>query len=336
MATINSTYLSLADVMKRKDNDKDKKIAKIIEMLAQYNTMIQDAPVMECNNGTKHRTTMRTELPSVAWRKLNEGVAESKSGTTQVDDTTGILEAWSRVDAKLLEMSADPAGVRMSESGAFLQAMNNEAETALFYHNTNTDPEKILGLAPRYADLSAANGNNIIAAGGSGSDNTSMWFITWDEQATHLIYPEGTSGGLSHEDLGRDTVLDANNNPYLAYRDKYEWDLGLTVRDWRANVRIANIDVSDLAVDASTGANLFEQMVNAYWKLQNAGIPSGKKCIYANGTILKFLDHHTRNASSNIQLSWREYGPDSKPVLHFRDMPIQRSDAILETEATVS
>jgi hypothetical protein len=332
---IGQTYLTLADKFKRQNGNEH--IAAIIEILAEYNTMIQDAPVIECNNGTKHRTTMRTALPSVGWRVLNEGVAESKSSTTQVEDATGILEGWSRVDQALVDLAVDKAGFRLSESRAFLEAMNNEAESGLFYHNTNTDPERILGLAPRFGDGRATveNGGQIINALGAGGDNTSVWFITWGEQTCHLIYPKGTMGGLQHEDLGLDTVMDSNNNPFRAYRDRYCWNLGLSVRDWRSVARVANIETGALSVDASTGANLFDKMVDAYWKLQNQGTAQGKKVIYANSTILEYLDHQSRLGNPNVQLTWREAGPDSEPVLHFRDMPIRRSDALVNSESPV-
>ena len=52
-------------------------------------------------------------------------------------------------------------------------------------------------------------------------------------------------------------------------------------------------------------------------------------------TILKFLDHQSRQANAQIQLNWREAGPDSKPVLHFRDMPIRQTSGLVNTEAAV-
>jgi hypothetical protein len=334
MATVGNTYLTLADKLKRQNGNEH--IAAIIEMLAEYNSFIEDAPVIECNNGTKHRTTMRTSLPNVSWRVLNEGVQESKSSTNQIEDTTGILEGWSRTDQALVDLAVDKAGFRLSESRSFLEAMNQEAETGLFYHNTNTDPERILGLAPRFNSIGAENGGQIVNAGGSGSEATSIWFVTWDESACHLIYPKGTMGGLQHEDLGLDTVMDANNNPFRAYRDRYCWNLGLSVRDWRSVSRVANIDSELLVPDAATGPKLFDLMVEAYWKLQNQGTAQGRKVIYANATIMEYLDHHARLGNSNVQLTWREAGPDSKPVLHFRDMPIRRSDALINGEDIVS
>jgi hypothetical protein len=51
---------------------------------------------------------------------------------------------------------------------------------------------------------------------------------------------------------------------------------------------------------------------------------------------MEYLDHQSRNANSNVYLRWEEAGPDSEPVLMFRDMPIRETDAITETEAQVS
>ena len=44
-----------------------------------------------------------TGLPSVTWGQLYAGIAQSKSTTQQVDDTTGFLEALSSIDKRLLE-----------------------------------------------------------------------------------------------------------------------------------------------------------------------------------------------------------------------------------------
>jgi hypothetical protein len=310
-------------------------IARVIESLAKFSAVIQDAPAIECNMGVKHRTTLRSGLPSASWRVLNSGTAESKSTTYQVDDTTGMLEAWSRVDKTLVDLAVDKAAFRFSEAQSFIEAMNQEAEAGLFYHNTALNPEKILGFAPRFADITATNGGQMIDAAGSGSDNTSIWFITWGENACHLIYPKGTLGGLQHEDLGLDTVLDGSNNPYRAYRDRYAWHLGLTVRDWRSVVRIGSIDVSDLTVDASAGANLMNKLVDAAWALDRPEVASGRTVMYANSTILRYLDHQSRQANARILLNWREAGPDSQPVLHFRNMPIRRTSAITNAEAAI-
>jgi hypothetical protein len=63
--------------------------------------MLLDMIWREGNLPTGHRTTVRTGLPSVFWRLLNQGVSPSKSTTVQIDEATGMLEAWSEVDVDL-------------------------------------------------------------------------------------------------------------------------------------------------------------------------------------------------------------------------------------------
>jgi hypothetical protein len=298
--------------------------------------MVADAPAFECNKGATHLTTLRTSLPAPTWRVLNRGVGRTKSRTGQIEDTTGFMEAWSEVDAELLRLSGDPAGLRLSEARPHIEGMSQEAEASLFYADTNSAPNEILGLAPRYSSLSAVNGDQIVDCGGTGSDNASLWMVIWGADACHLIYPKGTMAGLDQKDLGEETAYDDDNNPYRVAREKFTWHLGLTVRDYRCVVRLANIDVSDLSTDASTGANLLEEMVNGWWQLRRALKAKGRKgVIYAPMTVLQFLDHQARNAPSNLMLKWSEAGPDSEPVLRFRNMVIRESDALVENEARV-
>ena len=40
-------------------------------------------------------------------------------------------------------------------------------------------------------------------------------------------------------------LQDADGGQYEAYRTHFKWDAGLTLRDWRYVVRIANVDMSD-------------------------------------------------------------------------------------------
>nr|WP_258577674.1 hypothetical protein [Acinetobacter baumannii] len=90
-------------------------------------------------------------------------------------------------------------------------------------------------------------------------------------EKTHLFYPQGTQAGLDIQDKGQQTVLDAQGGRYEAMRTYFQWDVGLSVRDWRSVVRIANIDVSDLSKDASTGANLIDLLDEALSLLPLAG-----------------------------------------------------------------
>lgn len=332
MATIGNTYLTLADLRRRQDPDDQ--IAHIIEMLAETNPILEDAIAMECNNGTKHLTTVRTGLPSATWRKLYQGVQPSKSTTRQVEDTTGMLEAWSEVDSKLVDLSGNPGALRLSEASAFIESMNQEMATGMFYHDTDIDPERFMGLAPRFDSKTAENGGQIIDAGGVGADNTSIWFVVWGERTTHLLYPKGSQAGLQREDKGKTTKELGDGSMYDVHREKFNWDVGMTVRDWRYVTRIANIDVSDMQAGS---VDLYKFMRKAYWALWQRRTTGGRAAIYANRDVLEALDAANVNAGASDNFTrLRPMEIEGKEVLTYRGIPIRETDALLNTEAQVT
>ena len=117
------------------------------------------------------------------------------------------------------------------------------------------------------------------------------------------------------------------------YREKFCWDVGLTLRDYRGVSRVANIDVSELRADHTAGgADLIDYMIDAYYKLQNPGMGEGRTIIYTNITGLKFL-HKQARKEENVELSNTKI--EGKPVTTFMELPIHRADALLNTEERV-
>ncbi|WP_420140151.1 major capsid protein [Sphingomonas sp.] len=342
MATIGSSFIGIADYYKSTNQNRD--IIPVIEALNIVNPLMEDAYMIEANNGTKHLSAIRTGLPSVTWGKLYQGIPQSKSIKQQVEDTTGFVEGLSTVDTRLLEIAKDPAALRMSEAESFLEAMSQEVTTNFFYSDTRTTPERFKGLAARYGALGGDGaGNQIVNAGGVGSDNTSVWFVTWGANQTGLIYPEGTTAGISRQDKGEQRAYDDVNNPYYAKEELFRQHVGVRVGDWRFNARIANIDVSDL--QAGT-VDLYKFMRAAYYKLQvrrnskigNGGMVSaGKTVIYANRTVLEALEALSVNKGSSdnfVRLTPDEI--QGREVMTYKGIPIRETDSIINAEALVS
>lgn len=328
MAVLATTNLTLADLAKRRDCDG--KIAKIIEILNLTNEIIDDMPWMEANDGTGHKTTIRSGLPVGTWRLLNYGVQPEKSTTVQVRDGTGMLESYSEIDKTLVDLSTDKAAFLLSESKPFLEGMTQNMATTVIYGDSSVFPERFTGLAPRFNSKAAENGQNILDAGGTGSNNTSIWLICWDESIAHGIYPKGTMGGLKMGETKQDTLFDASGGRYEGYRTHFKWDCGLTVRDWRYIVRVANIDVPALTKNAATGADLIDLMVQAIELLPNTRM--GRAVFYVNRNIRSFLRRQIAN-KSNVWLNMEEVAGNK--VLTFDGIPVKRVDAILNTEARV-
>ena len=87
---------------------------------------------------------------------MNYGVQPSKSTTKQVTDHCAMLEAYAEVDKKLAQINNNTAAWRLGEDMAFLEAMNQAMADVLFYGD-ETSPEKFVGLAPRYAELTGVD-----------------------------------------------------------------------------------------------------------------------------------------------------------------------------------
>lgn len=330
MGILTSTMPTLIDKFSREDSNK--KIMKIVELMAKRNDILMDAEYQECNDGSKHKTTMRSGIPEPTWRMFNQGIQPSKSQTVPVLDTTGMMEDYGLVDKALADLSGNADAFRTSENMAKLQGFNNKAARYMIYGNTQAEPQAFLGLAPRYNDKSAESGANIVDAGGTGSTNTSIWFVTWGEMTTHLLYPKGSVAGFQHKFLGQQTARAENGGDFEAYRDHFKWDIGMSVRDWRANARIANIDVTALTRDGATGANIIDLMIDALYRIDNPEQGEGRTIIYANRTIQSWLHKQAMN-SKNVNLTIGEYG--GKKIPEFLGIPIKRNDAILNTEARV-
>jgi hypothetical protein len=282
----------------------------------------------ESNLPTGHRSTIRTGLPSAAWRMLNYGVPQSKSKTAQITDSCGMLEAYAEVDKALADLNGNTGAFRASEDKAFIQAMNITMAETLFYGDTGKNPERFLGLAPRFSTLDkskAASAENVIDAGGTGNALTSIWLPCWGPQTIFGIYPKGSQAGLKHNDLGEVTLFDDAGGKYQGYRTHYKWDLGLVLRDWRYVVRIANIDLASISDE-----DLIKMLIMASERLPDQSL--GRPVFYMNRQTRTRL-RLARLNKNNVQLTYDNV--EGKKVTYFDEIPVKRSDAILLTERQI-
>lgn len=343
MATIGlNGKVTLLDIAK--SMDPNGKVAKIVELLNQTNEILTDMPWMEGNLPTGHRTTVRTGLPTAIWRQMYQGVPPSKGVRAQIEDACGMLETRSEVDRDVADLNGNTAEFRLSEADSFIESLNENMAQTLFYGNTALNPERYMGLAPRFGTISGAtNGVNIVDGLGTGADNTSVWLIVWGTNTVTGIYPKGSTAGIFHEDLGLIDAFDANNNRYRAYADHWQWKCGLCVRDWRYIVRIANIDVSDLI--AGTGTQNAQQLIKLLIKAL-ARIPfmgKGTAVFYANRTVKEMLGIQALDKSQNALAitpavnQFGAIGPGSvQQDLRFFGVPIRTCDQLLLAETQVT
>lgn len=336
MPTLAATDPTLHDLAQLPEN---KDAQDIINLLVKHNPMLEDAPAVECNKGTYHQTTVLSGLPVPAWGALYQGIPTSKASRQSVKDTTGFLEAAGEVDTRLVddfEKADEKASIRMEEAKTHLEAMAQEAASALIYADINVNPEKPMGFEARFDDLSAENGGQIVDGGGAtAAAQSSIWMITWDKATNHLIYPKGNKAGLQRIDRGAVPKTDGSNT-YFVYREEFRWHLGLSVRDWRYVSRVANIESSLLTSDASAGANLLNLLTEAYYAHYGRIAAVGKTCLYMNTNLVKYMDYQARTTPANQFLTFAQTGINADEVVHFRGFPIRESNALTSIEAVVS
>lgn len=328
-------YPTLMDVARRSGNDSTR---AIVEVLNRTNYALDDIPWIECNSGVVHKTTTRTSIPTPVWRMLNAGVPVKKSTTKQMSVGCGMLEVYAEVDVKQVRLAAhgqvDGAQAKAAvanaiadENVAFIEGFGQEISRVMFYGDP-AKPQEPIGLTHYYNTLSA---DNVISAGGTGTDNTSIWLVAWDKNAIHGIYPQGSKAGLSERFLGEDTVKDADGNQFQAYRTHYGWDAGFVVRDNRCAVRMCNLKMSDL-IKGDAAPDLIDLMIEAIYKLPKSAA-GYRKAFYARPEVLVALDKQTRK-QNNLMLNYGDvYG---KKVLNFRGIPIREQESLLATESTVA
>jgi|BioPla2DNA2_1021312.scaffolds.fasta_scaffold18736_3 hypothetical protein len=315
--------------------DPDGNIDTIVNLLAETNEVIEDMLWVEGNLPTGHQTTVATGIPEPTWRTLYKGVPSTKGTTKQVTDTCGMLEARPHVDVDLARLNGNTAEWRLSEERLHIEGMNQEFANTVFYGDTRVTPERFMGFHARYSDTTADNKDQILDGGGKGSDNTSIWLVGWGPNTVHGIFPKGSKAGMSITDKGEQVVIDPDNKGrYDVLESHYKWDCGLTVRDWRYVVRIANIDVNDLATfnsSSDASANLVRLLVQATEIPPALGMV--KPVIYCNKTVRTWMRIQMIERA-NVNFSFDDLA--GKKVLTFDGIPVRRCDKILNTEPTIT
>jgi hypothetical protein len=344
-------FLSLMDAARRMDPEGE--IDTIAELLSQTNEFFRDMTWSESNLDTGHKSTVRTGLPQGTWRVAYAGVPYARSTTAQVVDGLGFLAAYSQIDKRVAELGGKIAQIRMTEDSAFLEGMSQQMATTFFYGNSGTNPSQFTGFAPRYNTTNsavAANAQNCLSAGGTGSSNASLWLVGWGDMTNFGIYPKGTKAGLVFEDRG-DIVpgYDAANNPFPAYTSYFEWNAGLVTKDWRYNVRICDIDTTtdSAGLFGTTPPDLFLLMSKAVVRFPtltkrasaitetdapDEPAPGINPAFYCNRTVRESLDIQAIR-DKNVLLKPTEYA--GEPVTEFRGVPIRVNDCLLVTEGTI-
>lgn len=308
------------------------------ETLARENPIVREVPTLEANQLLTHIGNRQLSLPTVGFRGINQGISTTTHKEQQITEPMALMEAMSQVDVELTRLGpGSPEQVRQRIDAAHMEAMAQKLATTIFYGNLGDDELSFNGLATRFSSLSTyPNGDsswyyNVVNAGGSGGDTTSIYMVEWGPNKAHLIYPKGTQAGLEVKFLGEQLVYDttaANSTKFIAYVTDLKWRCGLFIGDERCVQRLANIEVSG-------ATNIFNEddLITLINRLPKRGLDPMTR-IYCNRNIATQMWIRLKDKGNMFYTSSRDaFG---KPVLEFGTIPIVVCDAITSAETAAT
>ncbi len=355
MATLGATLLNTADIAKRIDPDGS--AAVIAEVLTESKPVLDHMPMFPSNMTHGHRSSIRTGLPTTTLRRINQGVASSKSTVTQIEDSITMLETQSTIDTKLLELEGNALEIRRREWPAFMESMGQEATRLIFNGSDATDEREFNGLYARSA-YTALSSDQTLTAGDTGSDLSSIWLVVWGRDTIFGVYPKNIpQGGIQHKDKGEQLIQDdadetaIGGSKLFAYVDQFTFDFGLVVKDERYAVRICNFEVSDVYNIAGTQeltdytSNIVSLMARAMHRVPNLRV--GKACWYMARSVFEGLHVQSQARTMGALTTGADTshtgagkggddGTKGGPVMSFEGVPIFALDELGYAEAAVT
>jgi len=319
MATLNMNDQMTALEIVRRANAPDP--YKIIELMGLTNEMLLDVPAHEANNGTRNVALQRSIKSMGEHRIYNSGVGKKATQTKIVEDRIAMMAEYSDVDAEMLKHSGNAKAARHSEAVAIIKGMGLTQAHTLIYGD-ESKREEFAGLMQRYNRLA-----DVVNAGGTGSNLTSIYLCAVGPDLFHLIYPKGsTSVGVNREDRGLVDVPDPKDatKMYPVYREYFTAEYGITIKEPMAVRRIANIPAN------ISGDDLIDRILDT-----RARMPTGAATytLYANIDVMIKLDKTARDRTNVVYSTTDPWG---KPITMVRDLRCRRMDVILNTESAVA
>lgn len=191
-------------------------------------------------DGTKLDLTVRTDLPTVAFSRIGEGVGTSKGGYVTRTFDTGNLKHFMKVPKDALRKKPAEVVARYlttEQQGAVEAAIRLACRQ--FYYGVTNDAKGFIGLI---AQMSAAATHNVDATGGAAL--SSVYFVADGPNKTQWII--GNNQTLDFEDW-YDATVAADEDATKSIEARVAWmyfNPGVRVANKNSVVRVKNIGIA--------------------------------------------------------------------------------------------
>lgn len=184
--------------------------------------------------GTEMELTVRTDLPTVGFRKLNEGTPRSKGKYENRIFQCADLSHQCAIDAALLKKQANPARYKTNHMSGAIEAAFRHCGKQFWYGTTN-DAKGFPGVI---AQMLADADHEVDATGAAAK--SSVWFVRLARETLQVLTGNGTTLNFN-EEWKEETVYDADGNPFQAETNWLNFAVGVRLANKHSVVRIKNI-----------------------------------------------------------------------------------------------
>ena len=287
----------------------DKGIGDLVNSFVERSSILSHANLMPCNLGSKHMMSILSGLPEAYFTKYYEGHKPSAAERINITEDTALLKSSSVIDVDFINAVCKTQAEKdelcrreaMYNHGAIVNAITRN----IFYGDKKKDSSQFTGLIPRFNELyGTASSDGVYGASGvpasvEHTTLTSIWFVTWGDSTTSLIYPGNTMGGITKKDHGIQKIKTKDGKSFMGRETEFTWQGGLAVADYRYVSRICNIS---FRTRSFYYRNIVNGLRHAYYhhegRLHSKGMIDNTY-IYCNSTIKKTLDSMAANLGTS-------------------------------------
>lgn len=341
MAIKGNTGITYRDLYKRLKGDGTWD-ADIVELMLLDNPILDDMVIVEANDGTSDKISIRTGIPTATWTAYYEGVQASKGSSKQVRDTAGMIETKVEMDARLYADAPNAKETWLDEVSVHAEALSNGMADAMFYGRIASEPRKFNGLINFYNAFDPANSvdtkvssHYVFDAKSTTQASTallrSIWLIGWSPKSIRAFYPKGTRGGMNRgEMLKVEAAGEVAGSTYSAIRQYLRWNLGLSVRDFRYAGRLANIQLDEM-LDTSGVPDYVELLRRMNARVKGNGV---NQAYYMDRTTWENIETLMHRKTMGNAISLKDVQERMTETLFGR--PVRICDALASNETEVS
>jgi hypothetical protein len=232
-----------------------------------------------------------------------------------------------------LDIAPDAAAYLALEARPHIAVMGETVVRTIF---NGDDAGGILGLRARYGKISGGpkdRSRQIIDAGGTTGNLTSVYIVKWDPQELTGIYPKNTTMGLKTVVLTNQMVPDREGELFRAHITDYSQYIGLKLRDPRLAARVCNISMDGMTTDAEARKALFRLLITAKNRIFH--VSQGRVVMYMNPDLANIVELAAFEKENTV-VGYKDGIASDTRVLTFSGIPIRKNDFMAEPEAKVS